>query len=220
MEGSSKLLYVTVEEYLGNEEISRIKHEYVDGRLFAKSGTTRRHNTIAGNVFSALRSHVLKSACQAYIADIKVQVESANCFYYPDVMVACDGLDSRSVFTKAPVLIVEVLSKSTASIDRREKVSAYRQIPCLQEYLIVHQLKRRIELHQKIASGQWQVLELMDGTIELLDSTPPGAMKLSLVEIYEGVDFAHHSVKEEAAIYANEVDLEFSSCNDEEALDW
>ena len=130
---------MTVEEYLSFEEKSQTKHEYVDGFVFAMTGASARHNIISGNVFSLLRAHVKGSQCRAFIMDMKARVEISNCFYYPDVIVSCGKLNDEAVVAPDPVLIVEVLSPSTASVDRREKLLAYQQVPSLREYMVVHQ---------------------------------------------------------------------------------
>ncbi len=121
MSHASKLTKMTVDEYMAFEMRATVRHEFVDGRLFAMSGATKRHNIIAGNIYSILRAHVRGSQCRAYVSDVKARVESMNIFYYPDVMVSCDLFDKDSTFAARPVLIVEVLSRSTAAIDRREK---------------------------------------------------------------------------------------------------
>lgn len=193
MPDSKKLQFPTAEEYLASEETSPVKREYVDGRVFAMTGVSRRHNVISGNIHSILRAHVRGSGCRAYIADVKARVEAANSFYYPDVMVSCDQHDDRAVFTSSPVLIVEVLSRSTASIDRREKVLAYKQIDSLQEYLIVHQSKKRVELHRRNKQGQWEILEFGPGSEMLLESLPTGPLTLSIEAIYEDVDLPPES---------------------------
>ncbi len=193
MSGPSKLQYVTVEDYLASEESSPVRREYVDGRVFAMTGVTRRHNVIAGNIHSILRAHVRGGPCRAYVSDVKARVKTANSFYYPDVMVACDQHDDRSLFTSSPVLIVEVLSRSTATIDRREKVLAYRQIESLREYLIVHQRKKRVELHCKNDQGGWDVVEYGPGTELVLQSIPTGPLTLSMEAIYEDVTWPRES---------------------------
>lgn len=208
-----RLVYITVEEYLANEEHASLRHEYVDGRVFAMTGVTRRHNVIAGNIYSILHAHVRGSRCRAYISDVKVRVESTNSFYYPDVMVACDRFDEKSVFTASPVLIVEVLSRSTATIDRREKVLAYRQIDSLREYLIVHQKKKQAELHRKNEQGSWDIFEYGQEADLLLESIPIGPLTFSIDAIYEDVDWPHDrdwKVREEAE----------EEWQDEQPIDW
>jgi Uma2 family endonuclease len=186
---SKKIGYVSVEEYLVSEERSSTRHEYIDGQLFAMSGVTKWHNIIAGNIHSALRAHVRGSQCRAYVSDVKARVEAMNSFYYPDVMVSCEAYDRKSVFTDCPVLIVEVLSRSTAAIDRREKVLAYKKLESLREYMIVHQSKQCVELHRKSTEGSWEIHKFIAGDdVELL-SLPVGPLKISMNSIYEDVDF-------------------------------
>jgi Uma2 family endonuclease len=210
-----------VQEYLLTEESASVRREYIDGRVFAMTGTTRKHNLIAGSIYSKLREHLRGSRCRVYISDVKARVEATNSFYYPDVMVACDRFEKKSVFTACPVLIVEVLSPKTAATDRREKAYAYKQIESLQEYLIVHQSRKRAELHRKNAQGDWEVFEFGPGAELTLQSIPGSAMKLSIVEIYEDVDWEQDSglsVREESEDEWTEEDDE--SDEEEDDLDW
>ena len=211
MDITGKQDFISVEEYLAQEERARLKHEYLDGRVFAMSGVTRQHNTIAGNIFSALRSHLKDSPCQAFIAEVKVRVETANSLYYPDVMVACDKGHGSDQYTAEPVLLVEVLSKSTAATDRREKVTAYRQIPTLKEYLIVSQQRKQVELHRRTEDGGWEVYKLIPPTALILHSMPSGQLLLSWEAIYENVDIPDRrdfSVHEEEDEYYPEIEVD------------
>ncbi|HEY9785394.1 MAG TPA: Uma2 family endonuclease [Candidatus Obscuribacterales bacterium] len=106
---------------------------------------------------------------------------------YPDVVVSCGKYEDSSALAANPVLIVEVLSPSTASIDRREKVIAYKQMPSLKEYMIVHQRRQRVELHRRNDRGQWQFFEFEPGSEVLLASIPVGAVTISMKDIYEDV---------------------------------
>ena len=106
-------------------------------------------------------------------------------------MVSCEAFDQNSNFTSSPVLIVEVLSRSTAAIDRREKMLAYKQIESLNEYLIVHQTKQRVEIHRKNELGNWDVFEFGEGATIELGSIPVGGLKVSIASIYEDVDWKH-----------------------------
>ncbi len=204
---------VTVQEYLAREEGASQRHEYVDGRLFAMTGASRGHNIIAINILSILRAHIRGSHCRAYMSDVKVRVEATNSFYYPDVMVSCDKFDARSVYTTSPVLIAEVLSPSTATIDRREKVLAYRQIESLGEYLIVYQRKKQAELHRRNEQGSWDILEFAQGEQLQLESLPTGPLKFSIDEVSEDVGWTDNQdwkIHEEA-------DRQYL---DEEAIEW
>jgi Uma2 family endonuclease len=213
MQRPGKNAFITVDEYLANEEQSSIRHEYVNGQIFSMSGTTNRHNIIAGNIHSIIRPHVRGSSCRVYISDVKARVESTNCFYYPDVMVSCQSYDRKTVYTNTPTLIVEVLSRSTAAIDRREKMSTYKTLPSLKEYLIVHQSKQRVELHRRTVEGTWEILEFGPSDQIDLTSIPTGPLTMSMSAIYEDVDFGddgegsvQESVAEYGTIDASELD--------------
>ena len=126
--------YISPEEYLEGEKNSPIKHEYRQGEVYAMSGASDAHDTIAGNLFAMLRSHVRGKGCRVYTPDMKVRVEAADVFYYPDVKVTCDARDKDSLYFKRyPCLVVEVLSPKTQAFDRDEKFANYRLIETLQE---------------------------------------------------------------------------------------
>jgi Uma2 family endonuclease len=109
--------YLTPDEYLKLEAESSIKHEYIDGEVFAMAGASDPHVTIALNLASQLLSHLRGRGCRVYISDMKARIESSNRFYYPDVMVTCDLRDRETPnHKKFPCLIIEVLSPSTRSI--------------------------------------------------------------------------------------------------------
>ena len=157
--------FLTVEEYLELEEGSTVRHEYVEGALFALAGSSLRHNRIAGNIYRALAAAADGTTCEVYISDVRCRVGSV--FYYPDVMVACGDPDTdRQAYRTDPCLLVEVTSPSTASSDRREKLLVYRQIPTVRAYLIVDQDTRRVERHYRDADGVWQRADhLNDGVV-------------------------------------------------------
>ena len=157
---------ISVTEYLAGESVSPIKHEYIDGEVYAMAGTSRRHNRIGGKLFARLENHLTGGPCEPFQADVKVYVEAVNCFYYPDLMVGCDPTDKNPYYLTRPVLLVEVLSPRTARIDRREKLSSYKTLDGLQEYLILAQDRILATLYRRNAQGDWDEYEL-DETDEL-----------------------------------------------------
>ena len=131
MAGISRKPWITPQDYLDAERTAEVRHEYVDGEIFAMAGASRRHATIVGNLFVALRQAARTRGCQAYANDVKVRVEAANAYHYPDLVATCAGGDGDPCVVKDPVLVVEVLSDSTEAIDRREKRTNYQKIrPC------------------------------------------------------------------------------------------
>jgi Uma2 family endonuclease len=180
MSTARQILLYTEAEYLEGEKNADIRHEYIDGRIYAMSGAKAAHNRIAGNIFAELRSHLKGKPCQPYTADMKVRIGSK--YFYPDVMVDCSELPDESYFTETPVLLVEVLSRSTRRMDETVKRAAYMQIPTLQEYLLIEQDFVDIEIIRR--SNQWRSERFYLGDSLTLESV---GLTLSVEEIYDRV---------------------------------
>lgn len=189
---------MTAEEYLALEEKSKVRHEFVGGQMFAMedahessamAGASEAHNVIALNIATILRAHLRGSGWRAYMADMKAKVEKTEDFYYPDVMATCEKFSAKSVFKSQPFLIFEILSPSTAKIDRREKLAAYRQIENLREYIVIYQDKKRAELHRKDEQNNWQTAILSERDELVLESPPNETLVITMDEIYEDIDF-------------------------------
>jgi Uma2 family endonuclease len=179
---------VSEEEYLRLEAQSPIKHEYVNGEMFAMTGGTLRHNTIALNIAAALRSHLRDTPCRAFINDVRVRVEKAHSYYYPDLLVSCargaQAMDLSAVTVEDPVLGIEVLSPATEATDRREKLLAYRTLSSLSEYVLISQDDARIEIHRRRGDIGWEKIEYSGPeTVELASV----GLQIGMREIYEGV---------------------------------
>ncbi|MBX3637356.1 MAG: Uma2 family endonuclease [Rubrivivax sp.] len=149
-------LPMTAEEFLVWDSTQTVKHQFVRGEIFAMSGAHEAHVTATMNVGMALRRHLKGSPCRTFTTDMKLRVEAADAYFYPDVFVTCSAADAGDPLIKRdPVLVVEVLSPSTAAYDRGEKFAAYRLLPNLQEYLLVDPAARRCDLYRKGADGLW-----------------------------------------------------------------
>ena len=149
------------------------------------AGSSDRHNRISFNFAKKIDAKLDPNGdCQVFMTDMKLQADEAT-FYYPNVFVACDKPDPY--FRREPILIIEVLSPSTETIDRREKLKVYRQIPTLQEYVIAAQDRMQVEFYQKQSDGGWlkQIFNEPEETLELKSVD----LELTLTEIFQGVDF-------------------------------
>jgi Uma2 family endonuclease len=145
-----------VDAYLAWEEQQNEKHEYLAGEVFAMVGARREHVVVSLNLAAAFKQRLRGGPCQAYVSDLKLRVEAVDGFFYPDVMVSCDPRDQAAVqFIEHPILIVEVLSESTAAFDRGDKFAAYRSLPSLQEYVLVDIPSRRVETFRRMADQDW-----------------------------------------------------------------
>jgi Uma2 family endonuclease len=188
MNGPERFSRLTEEEYLALEEASPVRHEYVDGYVFAMSGASQAHQLIVMNISAFLHAKLSGKPCRAVSAGLRLRVSSTHSYYYPDVMVDCTPFVAEELCATKPTLIVEVLSPSTAATDRREKLLAYQTIPSLNEYLIVYQNRQQAELHRKDASGAWSYFVLRFGDELILESLPGGPTQLSFATIYDGYD--------------------------------
>ncbi len=156
----AKIAECPAEEYLRWENAQSEKHEYFQGEVFAMVGATRRHVTVAMNLAALFLQHLRGSECRAYMSDLKLRIEAANAYFYPDLVVTCDKNDhAAESYLSAPVLIVEVLSPSTEAYDRGEKFAAYRLIRSLKEYVLVDPETRRIEIYRLDENRRWYLLE-------------------------------------------------------------
>lgn len=142
------------------EEAAACKHEFVDGYLYAIAGANECHNRISMNIGFHLRAAARGGQCGVFLSDMKLSLRDGNCYYYPDVMLVCNPEDNGGLFKERPCLLAEVSSISTAGIDKREKLFAYQNIPCLRYYLIVASDRQQIDYFVRDANGDWQTAEL------------------------------------------------------------
>ena len=183
--------------YLDWEAEQTEKHEYLNGEVFNMAGASEAHVTIAGNMFMALRNHLRGGPCSVFISDMKLRVEQANAFFYPDVLVTCAEADrAHRLFKTAPCLLVEVLSPSTSAYDRSEKFAAYRTLPSVQEYLLIDSERPRAELFRREptapgAPERWSLYPL-EGE-QAIDLASVG-LQLPLAQVYEDVRWEGEAV--------------------------
>ena len=178
---------VSENDYLEGELISDIKHEYIDGIVYAMSGASKNHNRISQNISRELGNlfKQIQSSCEVFSSDMKIR-ESNNTvkYFYPDVLVTCDTDDNENeYYTNSPVIIFEVLSKSTRKYDLTDKKLYYFNIPILEEYVVIEQDFCRIEVFKK--SENWRVTSYFLGDSIHFASLD---IRLSVEDIYYQVN--------------------------------
>jgi len=154
--------------YLAWEAEQPDRNEYIAGEAFAMVGVRQAHNIATLNIATALRAALKGSPCRVFIESVKTRVEAADCFFYPDVVVTCDARDRATPdYISHPLLVIEVLSESTAAFDRGDKFAAYRKLASLQEYVLVDLSAKRVEVFRRNAEQHWVLYEYLEGeTIE------------------------------------------------------
>jgi Uma2 family endonuclease len=183
---AEKVEYLSVEEYLEGEKLSRHRHEFIDGQVFAIAGASKRHNQICGNLYRHLSSKLIGSNCDVFMESVRVRPNEIT-FYYPDIVVTCDAEDDDEYVVHQPLLIVEVISPTSERTDRYEKLQIYRRIPSLREYVIVWQEEMLIEIHRRGEGQQWSVERFSRDEAEINFDSIDFALKLS--EIYQAIEF-------------------------------
>ena len=187
MIASPQLQWMSPQEYLEWEPMQQLRHEYIEGEVFAMTGGTKPHNRIAGNLYTALDSHLAQSSCEVYISDVKVQVTTANSYCYPDVVVTCDLRDRESnSIVQHPCLIVEVLSPSTEAYDRGGKFARYRQLETLQEYVLIDSEQIGVDCFRRNEQGLWVLYPYRAEDTMTLESV---GLSLPVTALYRQVKF-------------------------------
>ncbi len=181
--------HYTIEEYLEFELSSAERHEYINGEIILMTGGTPEHNEIASILNAALRASLRGRPYSIFVADQRLWIPAQKLYTYPDVMVVPRPLQLQPERTDTitnPLMIAEVLSKSTKSYDRDEKFAAYRTIPTFQEYLLIDQYTPHVEQYSKTEAQRWLFSEYnaLDSCI-VLSSVP---FEITLADLYEGLE--------------------------------
>jgi Uma2 family endonuclease len=177
--------HLDVAEYLEQERNADVRHEYINGEIFSMVGASTPHNLITANLLAAFHGHLRGTPCRVFMNDMKVRIETANTFYYPDILVVCENLKTAtdSYYQTDARLIVAVLSSSTETRDRMEKRLYYQTLPDLQEYVLVAQNRIQVEIYRR-SGDYWDLLQYganEDVQFASIDFVLP------LSEIYENV---------------------------------
>lgn len=180
---------MTPEEYLKFERESEIRHEYLDGEIFAMTGASERHILIVGSTHFSLYGQLDKRPCKVYMSDMRVRVKGTSFYTYPDISVVCGEAEFEDDILDTllnPTVIFEVLSPSTESYNRGKKFQQYRELESLQEYVLIAQDTMRIE-HYLRQGEQWLLTDARgpDAVVAL----PSIGCELKLSDVYAKVTF-------------------------------
>ncbi len=176
---TARRVHYTYAEYLAMEEASSVRHEYLDGEIYAMAGGSPDHAALAATLISVIRSQ-LPPGCRTFTSDLRVRIPATGLTTYPDAAVICGPTERAADDALAvvnPVVLVEVTSPSTEEYDRNEKLRNYKSLPSLREVLIASHREPHLTLHRREESG-WSTLTAQGG----------GALTLSSVGVRVEVD--------------------------------
>ncbi len=184
---------LTPAEYLAIEVASEGRHEFYDGEMFAMSGGSYWHNLVKDNLAHAVRNRLAGRSCTVLTSDQRVKVDATGLYTYPDVVVFCgkpvfeDGVHYSAV---NPLVLAEVLSDSTEKYDRGVKFGHYRQLPSVEEFLVLAQDRVSVERYRRQIAGDrgsWLLTAVTDPA-STVDFESLG-IAVPVAEIYAGVEF-------------------------------
>lgn len=181
----------TPDDYLALERRSEIRHEFLDGTVYAMAGESPTHSAICFNLAGALHPQLRDTNCRGFSPNMKVRAGEAGLYAYPDLAVACGEAffhDRHGDVLLNPAVVFEVLSRSTQTYDRGEKFERYKSIETLRDYVLVSQDQPLVEHFSRQPDGTWTRAELSGaGADFMLDSIN---CRLTLADIYDRIDFA------------------------------
>jgi Uma2 family endonuclease len=183
--------YFTPEEYLAMEETSDIRHEYYQGEIFAMAGGSVNHNRVNKNLDRHFESGLSGKPCEAFMDNMRLWIKANGLFTYPDLMVVCgepEFYEGRDDMITNPVVIIEVLSKTTQDYDCGGKFKLYRSIPSLQEYVVIDQYAVHVEQYYLEAPNKWIFTEYNQITDALQFAKID--FQIALRDVYYRVQFA------------------------------
>ncbi|MEM6518074.1 MAG: Uma2 family endonuclease [Cyanobacteria bacterium P01_D01_bin.71] len=184
----------TAQEYLELEVNSPERHEYVNREIRLMTGGPPDHNTIAGNLLTALKLALRGKPYRVFVTDQRLWIPAFEQYTYPDVMAVEKPLvlqEGRTDTVMNPYFIAEVLSSSTANYDRRGKFAAYRTLPTFREYLLVDQYAVHVEHYIRTAPHQWLLSEY--NSLEVTLSFEAFENQVKIAELYQDVEFVEQS---------------------------
>jgi len=190
---AQKVPKLTVDEYLAQEQETDTKYEFHNGKIFALAGGSIHHGLLCGNIYAEIRSALKnkKSPCKPFTSKVKLNIEKKNSFVYPDAMVIYGEIDTSKEDENAvsnPILIVEVLSPSTANYDRGDKFFLYKQVSTLQEYVIIEQHKAQVDVfYKQPESDLWKISRYEGLTTKVKFQSIKVEIKMS--ELYFDINF-------------------------------
>lgn len=184
MSSAPRHVHYTYAEYVDLEEESSIRHEYLDGEIYAMAGGTPDHAALAAAVIGLLRAKIPPS-CRTFTSNLRIRTVS-GLSTYPDAAVVCGRTERAAddpIAVTNPCVLLEVTSSSTEDYDRGEKLKHYRSLPTVQEVLIVSHREPRVTVHRRENDGSWSITEGKSGESIALASV---SVTLEIDDIYRG----------------------------------
>jgi Uma2 family endonuclease len=183
--------YISPEEYLSIEIRAHLKHEYFEGRIYDMAGASFDHNFIVSNITGKLNIFLDGKGCNVFGSDLRITSPGFDSFMYPDITILCDEIKSKeNGFDTAtnPTAIIEVMSPSTRGYDMAFKFHYYKQIPSLQEYILVDSTRHFVQINRRKNESSWEgPVNIEDENLSFIINTI--GLEIPLKGVYRNVSF-------------------------------
>ena len=177
-------LRVTREQYLRQELVAPERSEYRDGEIYAMSGGSLNHGTLVHALHGALINGTEGTPCRSFGSEIKLRVEAADAYYYPDTMVVCGEeeveSESNGIVTN-PIAVFEVLSPGTERDDKGQKFLDYQSLPSLREIIFLASDRKVAERYERQEGGSWRYTAYVGDVALPVDAA---SLTLELTRLY------------------------------------
>ena len=160
MSAAPALQYISIEDYLEEEEQALEKHEYYQGEIFAMAGASHKHNRLVRDCLVSVSNYLEDKTCEILPSDIRVHIEANTLTTYPDLSIYCNPIDyykNRTDTVTNPTVIIEVLSPSNKDYDRGTKFLLYRDLPSLKEYILISSTEMLVEKYTRQTGNEWKL---------------------------------------------------------------
>lgn len=183
--------HYSLEEYFALEDASDARFEYWDGEIVCMSGGSRAHHLITSNVLSSLAVALRGGRCKPFTGEAPVYTPTLPPYRYPDASAACGEPEFKNKrghdALVNPVVVVEVLSPSTAALDEGPKFVAYQAVATLRDYVLISQDEPRVTHYARLGGDSWERRDVTGPDASVgLESV---GCALALRDIYDGVAF-------------------------------
>ena len=160
----------------------------MDGTVYAMAGASRRHNLATTNLATELNLALRETDCEVYASDLRVRIRAGH-YVYPDVSVACGGIEMTDgeLTLCNPLVVFEVLSKKTEGRDRGDKAEDYFRLASLRDYILVSQYRVRVEHFTRQKNNEW-TLKIYESVDDVLVLESIGC-RLPVGYIYRKINF-------------------------------
>ena len=181
----------SLQEYIAFEEQSDVRHEFINGQIVAMAGGTFNHNRIKRHLARIFENVFEPQGCSVFDDGVKLEIIENQRYTYPDVFVTCEEFEPKEEYiVKAPNIVIEVLSNSTAEYDRGDKFKLYQKVTSIRYYILVDSRQVSVELFARTDNKSLWTYQIFSELTDIIE-IPALEISIPLRSIYENINFGN-----------------------------